>query len=279
MNFELTPIEEYNGILFKRDDKFRPFADLPLNGGKIRQALMLLERNQEKIEREHGGVVATAGGVNSPQGIIITRSAIEFGFKTILAFGGKTPELSIKNNKLVRIAHDLGAKIVISGIGYDVGLVHMLKKDYPNAFLIKFGINLDSDPDAIIGAIADQCENIPHDLDMLVIPVGSGLSMAAILVGLDKFDIRPKRVIGIQIAGYDRRKTITEIAPFLADYEFYSAKDFKYAYQLKLWLNDTEMLDPLYEAKAMYHFKKNFDFKYKRVLFWIVGNTTQIRRF
>ncbi len=46
---ELTPIEEYDGVLYKRDDLFRPFPDEELNGGKVRQAINLIYQNLDLI--------------------------------------------------------------------------------------------------------------------------------------------------------------------------------------------------------------------------------------
>jgi len=39
---KLTPVEQHGDMLFKRDDMFIPFKDMPLNGGKVRQALSLV---------------------------------------------------------------------------------------------------------------------------------------------------------------------------------------------------------------------------------------------
>ena len=38
----LTPVEEYNGIYYKRDDLYCPWGDV--NGGKVRQAKKLFEQ-------------------------------------------------------------------------------------------------------------------------------------------------------------------------------------------------------------------------------------------
>jgi len=37
MIFDLTPIMERGGLLFKRDDLFRPFSYTKMNGSKLRQ--------------------------------------------------------------------------------------------------------------------------------------------------------------------------------------------------------------------------------------------------
>ena len=39
---ELTPIQEYDSVFYKRDDLFMPFPGEKLNGGKVRQAINLI---------------------------------------------------------------------------------------------------------------------------------------------------------------------------------------------------------------------------------------------
>ena len=35
--WDVTPVQEvWKGVFLKRDDLFRPFDDIPLNGGKVR---------------------------------------------------------------------------------------------------------------------------------------------------------------------------------------------------------------------------------------------------
>ncbi len=51
----LTPIEKYNNIYFKRDDKFAPYGDV--NGGKMRQTIALFEKYKDKIKNEHNNIV------------------------------------------------------------------------------------------------------------------------------------------------------------------------------------------------------------------------------
>src|SRR4051812_42566523 len=88
---ELTPCEQHDGAWYKRDDLFVPFDDVPLSGGKVRQAMALLGPNAAEIKRRHGGFVLTATGVHSPQGLIIARVAHEYGLRTVI-FVGATSE-------------------------------------------------------------------------------------------------------------------------------------------------------------------------------------------
>ena len=40
----LTPVEEHDGIYYKRDDLYCPWGDV--NGGKVRQAIRLFENKR-----------------------------------------------------------------------------------------------------------------------------------------------------------------------------------------------------------------------------------------
>lgn len=39
---DLTPVQEIAGMYFKRDDLFTPFGAGEVNGGKLRQCMMLV---------------------------------------------------------------------------------------------------------------------------------------------------------------------------------------------------------------------------------------------
>lgn len=45
---DLTPVENIAGIKFKRDDLYRPFGAGDVNGGKLRQCMMLVQKAIEK---------------------------------------------------------------------------------------------------------------------------------------------------------------------------------------------------------------------------------------
>jgi len=278
--FDITPIEEYRGILYKRDDLFMPFKDVPLSGGKVRQAITLIHNNYEHIRDECNGMIVSATSVNSPQGIIIAKTAQEFGFKSLLVLGN-TNVNSLKSNPLIRRATKFGARVDIKCTqGYESTLMARIYSlgDTRKFYIVKFGINLETNPEAIVDSIAYQVQNIPKDLDILVVPVGSAITFGGILKGLIKYDIRPKRVVGVQIAGYDREDVIRKI---LGDddieYEFYLDKSYAYSRHIKVKFNDTEYLDCVYESKAFDYMMKNIEIQDKKVLFWIVGNSSFVR--
>jgi 1-aminocyclopropane-1-carboxylate deaminase/D-cysteine desulfhydrase-like pyridoxal-dependent ACC family enzyme len=279
--YNITPIEEHRGIFYKRDDYYQPFEDVPLSGGKVRQALNLIHDNYRYIKNECNGIIATGTSVNSPQGIIVARVAKEFGFQSLLIVGATKKE-TLLTNPLIVNAINLGAKVDLkSKLGYDSTLTARINELEKNLkfFVVKFGINLDTNPNAIIDSIALQVQNLPTDLDVLIVPVGSAITFGGILKGLIKYNIKPKRVIGVQIAGYDRTDVVNRILDQdTIDYEFYPDKTYAYSKHLTLFFNDREFLDKIYEAKAYDFMMRNIDVKNNKVLFWIVGDSTLARK-
>ena len=79
----LTPVEEYNGIFFKRDDLYAPYGEDFVTGGKIRQCRDLIKTNLDYINEECGGTISTASSIHSPQAVIVSKVAEEFGLKSI----------------------------------------------------------------------------------------------------------------------------------------------------------------------------------------------------
>ena len=88
-----TPCEQHDGRWYKRDDLFMPFEDIPLSGGKVRQAIQLLERRVDYIRRECGNTVLTATGIHSPQGLIIARVCQSFDVKCVVFSGTRNGQL------------------------------------------------------------------------------------------------------------------------------------------------------------------------------------------
>lgn len=276
----LTPVEEYNGILYKRDDKYMPFSDVPLSGGKVRQAITLLHNNYDYIKNQCGNHIVTPTSVHSPQGLIVSRIAKEFGIKSTLVLGATTREKAVRNNKIIASSVLLGSDIDTgAGMAYNNVLNSRIEKmaQSQRFFIVQFGINLTDNPRAIVDSIAYQVQNIPNDLDMLVMPVGSGITFGGVLRGLEIYNIRPKKIIAIQIAGHDRTRSIDFMQNTGIEYEYIPDKTYAYSKHVSIKLNQKEYLDPIYEAKAFDYMIKHIDIKGKKVLFWIVGNSSFIR--
>lgn len=279
--YDITPVEEYNDILYKREDKFLPFSDCPISGGKVRQCLSLIHENRDMIKNECDNLVATGTSVHSPQGIVVARSAKELGVNSLIVFGGTSPK-SLFNNVMVRWLLYCNASLDLQcKLGYNSTLNHrveQIKNEGQKLYHIRFGINLEQNPDSIINTIANQVQNLP-DLDNLIIPTGSAITAGGILCGLDQFSIKPKRVIIVQISGYDRRDTLHKIlGNSNIEYEYVADTTFPYSREINIKFNDLEeYLDPIYEAKAHVWMKRNIDYKNEKTCFWLVGNSFYVR--
>lgn len=280
---DLTPIEEHERILFKRDDLYDPFGDFAIRGGKVRQCLFLVESNLEHIRGEYGGVIATAASVHSPQAVIVARVAKEFGLGCIIGHGAKDP---LKHSAM-RMCVDLGAELVTlcTNNAYNNVLYGKLKELNKKRlfFTINFGYQAATNPEAIIDMNANQVKNLPDDLRMLVINVGSGVSAAGILAGVEKYKPylfeKKDRLHLIQPFGYDRREVISAHLDFGKQYRYHQSK---YAYHTPLSCDiGTIHLDEIYEAKAFDYMSKFIvtleDAKRHKICYWIIGDSNALR--
>ena len=57
---DYTPVELVDNIWFKREDKYAPYGDDFISGGKIRQCRDLVERNLDYIHEFCDSTIATA---------------------------------------------------------------------------------------------------------------------------------------------------------------------------------------------------------------------------
>lgn len=278
---ELTPVEEYNGIYYKRDDLFQPFDDIPLSGGKVRQALCLIRNQLDNIRNNYNNTVITGTSVQSPQGIIVARAAKEYGVKSILVFGN-TDEEHLKENNLTHNAMIYADRIdTRAGMAYENVLFsricNICEEDRKVYFLVKFGINLDEDKDAIIDSVANQCANIPNDVEQVVVPAGSAIMLGGIIKGCRKFN-KNVHIIGVQISGYDRIESVWNILDYDETYKYDFIIDHTYPYSKHLNIEVVPgfRLDPVYEAKAYDYMLKHIDTT-KKTLFWVVGDSNAVR--
>ena len=89
---KLTPVQSVGGLLFKRDDLYEPFGPGEVNGGKMRQCMMLLDSVKDEIS----GVISCCS-IHSPQAPI-TASGVMIGLNR---YGKK-----VRNVHLVATAPD-----------------------------------------------------------------------------------------------------------------------------------------------------------------------------
>ena len=291
---ELTPVEKERDskhcitIWAKRDDYFRPFDDFKVCGGKVRQCMSLIMENREYIETECDGTVATASSVHSPQAVIVSRIAKEFGYKSIIGIGNTTVERAISKHRSIQLAHSMGSEIVVLSEtqGFNNVLysnLQKLKQERP-FFEIHFGFQARTQKASIVGSIAKQVRNIPKEVTTLVVPVGSGITFCGILTGVIEYGLVdwPIRLIGVQPFGYDRREMIAESVDnysplFGHTYEFYMG-NYSYHAKFEYDVNENLPLDNIYESKA-YHmmFRDGIVTEDENVCYWVIGNSNWLR--
>lgn len=199
----LTPVEESDGLLYKREDKFAPLGYGGINGSKLRQCIYLVNKyvQQEGI----GGGLISGASIKSPQLSIGTAVATHYGLPSVHVIGGRLHTALRHEN--VAIAARLGAKFILNPVAYNPALQarvrNELSHNYPDYFYLNYGISLgaEADPWEVeefhrVGA--EQVKNI-LPIDDLVIPAGSCNSTISILYGIALFKpfIKNIHLIGI----------------------------------------------------------------------------------
>jgi 1-aminocyclopropane-1-carboxylate deaminase/D-cysteine desulfhydrase-like pyridoxal-dependent ACC family enzyme len=228
----------------KRDDYFEYAGQ---HGGKVRSALYLIKKAQEKC-------LTTAGNRNSPQ-INIVSSIGKKLRRPVVAFTS-TGELGNE----VKIAKSKGATIKQVSPGYET-VITRRAKDYAernDCAYIPFGMDT---PD-VHHLTAEQVKNIPNDVKRIVIPVGSASSIIGVIEGVLKYK-KDLKVLGV-VVGANPIKKLNKYVPEWKSVASLVYPKMKYSQPAKeTSLNGVE-LDPYYEAKTLPYIQKGD-------LLWIVG--------
>ena len=240
---ELTPIEEHEGILVKRDDMFTIGG---VSGGKVRTCWHLAQGAE--------GLV-TAGSRQSPQVNIVAQIAKRLG----IPCHAHTPEGVLSPE--VKMAKDAGAKIIQHKAGYNNVIIARAREDADALGWtdIPFGMECEE----AINQTRLQVRNIPKSVKRIVMPVGSGMSLAGVLHGLKDCKLKIP-VVGVRV-GADPVPRLDEYAPKgWRDMVTLVDSGIDYHTPAPQQHLGTIKLDPIYEAKCL-PFLTDGD------LFWIVG--------
>jgi len=258
IDFELTPIEKRNNIWLKRDDLFEIAG---VCGGKARTCWHLAQ---------NASGLVSAGARESPQAIIVAAIAKELNIpcQIHMPWGEYSPEMEYVKN--------LGAEIIQHKPGYNNILTSHAHKNAKKLGWteIPFGMECDE----AINQTRKQVKNIPGGVKRIVIPVGSGMSLAGLLWGL--FDQTKSknvlcytqeikiRILGI-VVGANPVIRLNKYAPPLW-YNLVELKSSDLDYHQKVENNQLEdvILDPIYEAKCLEYLEAED-------LLWIVGRRPQ----
>lgn len=193
MEFELTPVESRGGYLFKRDDLFMPYDFCRINGSKLRQCILLVEKNREKAAK---GII-TGTSVLSPQAAITSAVAKANGYPCSIYYGGTTPTALAKYDYPRLCAH-LGADVRIvsrSGMTSVLNAIVSRRVEQTGELAIRYGFDLRNNLDVFISSVAQQCQNLPDHLDNLVMVVGSAITLIGVLCGISMYGKDVDRIV------------------------------------------------------------------------------------
>jgi len=188
----VTPVQRIDHVWVKRDDLYHVAG---VNGGKAHACWALSQ----------GAPGLVSGGSRvSPQIVIVASVAKALGVPCeVHSARGKT----LLPNQERAVA--LGAQLVQHRAGY-LNVVEYRAKARAAALgwrFIPFGM---ADA-AVVGLTARQVVNVPEEARRIVVPVGSGLSLAGVLIGL-QFIGRVVPVLGV-VVGRDPARVLNKFAP------------------------------------------------------------------
>ena len=203
---DLTPVENRDGIWYKREDLFR--RPNGVNGSKLRACFHLTREARDRGAE----VVVSAASVLSPQSAMAATVARELGIESVTVVGGTTPEKAVRH-KSIALAESEGSVLTSAPVGYNPALQAAgarIAKATPGGWQLPYGITTppDASPADVLSFVevgAAQVSNLP-DIETLVLPFGSGNTAMGVLYGLLTGADRPglKRVVLMTI-GPDRR--------------------------------------------------------------------------
>jgi 1-aminocyclopropane-1-carboxylate deaminase/D-cysteine desulfhydrase-like pyridoxal-dependent ACC family enzyme len=248
---DITPLEEHGGYLVKRDDLFGLGGSY---GGKVRSCWALATAT-----RSLPAGLVTAAARHSPQAAIVAGIAAELGIgcrvHTAAAAGPLTPELEL--------AEQLGATVLAVRPGYNSVICKAARLDADSLVgwrEIPFGMECAE----AVEQNARQAAALPLGAGYrrIVVPVGSGMSLAGILQGLRRAG-NWAPVLGVMV-GADRAGRLDRWAPW--DWRTrarlcFAGVPYQRAVHEQL---DGLVLDPIYEAKCA-------PFLRRGDLLWVVG--------
>lgn len=239
-----TPIERCGEYWVKRDDLFEVAG---VRGGKVRTCRRLAQ----------GAVgLVTAGSRASPQVNIVAQIAKEMGIRC--RAHTTTGELG----RELQLALCAGAEIVQHKAGYNSVIKARARADARQCGWteIPFGMECRE-------AVEETASQVPAEMPMgvkrIVVPVGSGMSLAGILAGLERHRL-PVPVLGV-VVGADPRERLDRWGPlFWQRYCTLVPAGLPYDRPAPVNVWKGYRLDPIYEAKCL-KFLEAGD------MFWIVG--------
>lgn len=239
---DITPIERAGSIWIKRDDAFCIGGG---RGGKVRTCWSLAQGAP--------GLV-TAGSRASPQVNIVAQIARKLGIPCRV----HTPEGELSPE--VRMAQAAGAEVVQHKAGYNNVIVARARDDAKAQGWVNIPFGMEC-KEAVLRT-ADQVRDLPDGVKRIVMPVGSGMSLAGVLRGLKNAG-KEIPVVGV-VVGADPTKRLDQYAPGWRTQATLVPSGLPYERPAPKQDWEGVALDPIYESKCL-------PFLQPDDLFWIVG--------
>ena len=242
----VTPVQRAGPYWVKRDDLYTIAG---VSGGKARTCYALAKAAK-------GGLV-TASARDSPQAVIVSHIAkyLDLPCRVHMPTGRYTHQMLL--------ARDAGAEIVQHRAGYNTVIVARAREDAAQLKWteIPFGMQHRE----AVRQTATQVANLPAGVTRVVVPVGSGMTLAGVLHGIDQFYPDKKiRVVGVTV-GADPLKRLAMFAPMNWKRRV-TLIQAPQPYHTSGPVNNLHgvPLDPIYESKAVAYLQPDD-------CFWIVG--------
>lgn len=287
---EMTPVDFRGGVYLKREDLYAPFGIGNVNGSKVRQCIYLFSNYLS-----HGGNKGLVSGASVkssqiPLGTIIAKEL--GGLPSVHVIGATTPKAAIRNEQ-VAIADYYGAKFQISRVAYNPVLQYRAKSLAKELdwFYLEYG-------SAINHAVADkkdvlayhqlganQVQNIPDDVETLIVPTGSCNTLISIILGIAYF--RPEiEILCLQI-GPDKQDYVAQRLNVLNAATGLDLASVKRTYidLTQRWqYRDNVSFDfngiymhPTYEGKCFLYLSEHPELLNPKSCFWLTGAMPELR--
>lgn len=214
--YDLTPVEQVDGVYFKREDKFAPLGYGGINGSKLRQCIWLT--SEYVLHHKNPVGVISGTSVKSPQLPMGSAVAEHFGLDSVHVIGATRAEIAMKHENVASATWFNAKFFVNKGIAYNPVLQRKCQEilerspEARDFFYLEYGITLDhkakwntaSRIEQFHHVGSEQVRNIPDHIETIIIPAGSCNSCTSILYGLAKY--KPKNLRDVYLIGIGPNK-------------------------------------------------------------------------
>lgn len=249
--FDITPVEEVEGVYYKRDDRaFYSGPEYP-SGLKVRQYITMADQQPGapmlvgcSADSAMQIYVAAAAKIKKVQGVVYTAAR------------------KVKS-AATQYAYSMGATVHEIRPAY-LSCVRARARDYGRT--VEGGVVRWNFMFALKDA-AHQAQNIPTDAKRVVVPTGSGLVASGILAGMAEKGLNIP-VVAVATSTMAKADNILANAQKITDKPLPAFELVRHAYPYKkpvvAFLPGGDVLDPFYAAKA-------FEYLQEGDCFWIPG--------